>query len=940
MASLDEIISKLNSKSSNLEELIKTLNALSDAKNKAFKEGDPKALLQLSKMEKSIEKVIKAQKNRLKVEEDLKKAHAQGKTLSEEHIRSTEKAIKQEEKAVKSFKVLSAERIKQRKVEEKSLEEYNEALRKHFREHTKTGKVFSALTSGITSLAGKISFGVMAMKAWNRYQEAANIEAEIMIQNFKGMKQESPEKVFVGIGKYGKDMEVVGSATAKAANRIADFSAELAKARGTATRMGADVNAVNETMLKFSRIAGTQNPKALRILTEGAISVSRAMGIDTAEAVEYVQERMDKFGGSATSAIVALDEMHEQAKAMNQAFTNAAGGIDRTVLRSNDLVKVMMEMSRQSNVYAIDQRLVGQILRDSIVRLQAQGESYEMAMRKAEAYTKALTGQAPEWMQIMSGEGIMNEMEKVWGGGGEEGAKRFVEKYGDELDAAKPGLTKKIEEIMGDKTMNRFEKMRLVQELTAQTSVGIKSMNEEILRLSDGTAGSLTVISKQMGVSREVAHSMVQQAKEWKNEQDNINKLMKATPDILAEQLTYGDKAEAARIASIQNEKEKRKYIEESLNLRKKEQLVAEDMRRREEDDVRRVQKKDELQAEIDKYTKEAEDALKKGDQDRAKLSQEMVRRAKAELSQYDAKDTEASEAIRDQYKHLSSVEDITRRNLEEFSQYADATGNSLKATVEELSTVKNLLAAAGIAGLGAIAIRMAGGVGNIEMMLAKLVAGGGGGLGGGGGFADAPGKGQPKGKGGKGGRFGKIGGMAKKFAGGAGSVLKANVIGRLATTAMMAPELIDSYQKGDYKEMAATLAPALASAVGGVIGGGVGVLAGGVGALPGSIGGSMLGDQIGSKVADYIRGSKGSEPPKTTDGVAPEAIAAEHKKPEIVEHPAPPASTAATRPTQPLDGQFIGGLQPDGSAILKIQNMGDVYASARKQERNNIRHN
>jgi len=43
-------------------------------------------------------------------------------------------------------------------------------------------------------------------------------------------------------------------------------------------------------------------------------------------------------------------------------------------------------------MYAIDQRFVGGILRDNISKLQANGDSYEQASKKAKAFTEAVTG--------------------------------------------------------------------------------------------------------------------------------------------------------------------------------------------------------------------------------------------------------------------------------------------------------------------------------------------------------------------------------------------------------------------------------------------------------------------------------------------------------------------------------------------------------------------
>lgn len=532
-----------------VESLNDVLSEMGELSKKALEINDAKALAGIKNLKKSTEELAAAEKRRNALMSQAAKLQKDQKNIENElkfsRNKNNHELIKQLDEITKkreetfegirkeqelheeaSEKIITArdKLIRKHDEEKAKLLEIEEAMREHFREHTLLGKSFGLLTSGVAKFAGGLTFGTLAVKAWDNHLKAAELRQNILIQNFRGFNDEV-SKTTGTIGVLSEGLNVLGLESMGHALAATDkFSDAIAHAEGTAIRMGVPVEAVSDAMLKFSRVAGTSNPEALRSLTEGALAVSRTLGIDTASAVEFVQTRMDKFGGSSASALAALNLVREESEQINKTF-------GRTVVRGDDIVKTLQSISQESNVYAIDQRLVGSILRDNIARLQASGDSYDLARRKAEAFTKGVTGQAPEWMKILAGEDLTSAMLKSFNEG------RFKEEFGEELDKASPGLSQKVRGILTNKSLGAYDKTRLIQELTAQTSVGINSINKQVLDLYRSSGNSLTVLAKQMNISYEEASGMVTQAEDLEKTMKRVDELQGLSLEKLREKV-------------------------------------------------------------------------------------------------------------------------------------------------------------------------------------------------------------------------------------------------------------------------------------------------------------------------------------------------------------------------------------------------------------------
>lgn len=673
MATLSELLESIAKNSSSVERLKGLFESLDKAKTKALAAGDPKLLVNLNKLEALTIKLQNAEAKRATRLEKLQKLEEEVGLTEEQKLKRQKQLIEQLDKAQAEYDQTAKKLSKVNegfKKQEKAIAEANEAAMAHWKQHTLLGKAFTATTGSLARLAAGLGFATLAGKAWNRWTEAAEVRQQILIQNFGDLNK--------------------AASLGDAASQIYELDTAMLKATATAQRMGVDTRVVGQSMVKFSRIAGTDNPEALRILTEGAITTSRALGIDVAEAVDFVALRMDKFGGTAASSIIALNEMRLEAKRINAM-------LGRTVIRGDDVTRALMEMSRQTNVYAIDQRLIGKTLRDNVARLQAYGESYEQARMKAEAFTKAISGEAPEWMKVLAGQNIVRDMFKAFGKGGKEGVAAFEEEFGKALDAAKPGLSKKIQGILRDiqsGKISRYSGERLIQELTAQTEVGMNAMNTEILRLMKQTGGNAAaVISDQFQVSWEVANSMIEQAEKWEKQQKEVNKAVGENADALQKRfstLLKNDRATAESIAKM--EKGEKKAAIKTLMRRKEElELVQAQVQRRKEEEEMRQKRSQQLDEEIAKLEKLKETA---DSPELREAFQLLIEEKVAEKSQLLKKGDQ-------QVKELRKVEEINEELVADFKHYADLTGKSFNAMITELSSIKNMLLIGGIMSLG-----------------------------------------------------------------------------------------------------------------------------------------------------------------------------------------------------------------------------------------------
>jgi hypothetical protein len=784
-----------------IKDLTKSMKEFSSARKQAFSVADPKAIQSVKNMTKAMETLISATDELLSAQKTLKQERSGSKKDEEAQIKRINEAAAAYEKSQKVITQTAKSIDALREKKKRDAEQWEADALKYFRTHTLLGKSFGLLSSGVGAFAAKLTFTGLAWKALNRHMQAAEIQQNILIQNYRDLskstttwgdkfKDAASNIPVVGesIGEYGKKTIEANAKVVGFTEATYNMSDALRMTEATAQRMGVSTEYVGEAFTKFSRIAGTDSPKVLKTLSEGAITVSRSLGITVPEAIDFVSTRMDKFGGSAAGAIASLNNMREEAKRINDAF-------GRTVIRGDDVARTIQDISKQTTIYSIDQRFVGNILRENIARLQSTGKSYEQAAKQASTFAEAVTGKAPEWMKVFAGQDIMKSVMSNFKN------KELTEQFGAELEAAKPGLKKEIEKILNDPTMAQYDKMMLVQEKLSGTTVGIDAMNKQILKLAKHPHG-MVLIAKQFGVTLAEAEGMVDQAKMMEQRTTILNKLTAKGVELKGAEYKLGDKTytltedqanalkaiDASNADALEKEKQKREFInaiidtkneeitleQEKARLANQEMLNKKQLAAIENKIKLRLEDRARLQEKLNKAKAEGNPKAIADLEKEIAISDKLIKQAQLEKSRFESKVAEQEGAT----EGLKTVEEINRALLDEFKGYSLNSGNELKAIVTELSSTKNLLIAAGLMGLGKMLFTYTGLWGRIENHLSKLVAASGADSGGG----EAKGRKVSrrkekfqKSKRGGGSRGGRLKGLKSKL-GGLGSKIKSSL--------------------------------------------------------------------------------------------------------------------------------------------------------------------
>ena len=766
MASLEETLAKIASQSktgaSSIEAMAKSLKEL-DAAKKTFT--DPKGIVAIQKMSKAIEQLMISTQEYEKERENLTKAQQEGRELSEEEIKTLEKVSKAQTKAADNLHRIQQGTLKANKDKEKFNEKVEADALKNFRTNTKLGKSFTLLSGSVAKYAVQLGFLSLALKAAKRHSQAAEVQQNILIQGYRTLskdtttwgtsfKDTAAHIPIVGdyIGNYGKNLIDAHGKVLGFTEASLNMSDAIAKTEATAQRMGVSTEYVGDAFSKFARITGTQSPKVLKTLTEGAITVSRALGITVPEAVDFVSTRMDKFGGSAAGAIASLNNLREEAKRINDAF-------GRTVIRGDDVARTLQDISKETTMYAIDQRFVGGVLRENIARLQSTGKSYEQASKQANVFATAVTGKAPQWMKVFAAQDLNSQMMSSFNKGD------FVEKFGSELEAAKPGLTKEIQNILSDTTMGQYSKMMLIQEKVSGTTVGIDAMSKQILKLAKHPQG-IALIASQFGVTLAEAEGMVQQAKSMEERTTILTKLSAKNVDYAKAEFTLNGetykltKAEADAMKKIDESgasdldktREKKELLNSIVDQENEKISIAQEAARLDNEKImnyKQIEKINKRILMIKEEKNKLEEKLKgaaagsaeeKAIKDQIAIYDKMLKAKELEKSRYESKAAEAEGKT----EGLKTVEDINKALLEEFKGYSINSGNEFKAIITELSDTKKLIMMAIGFGLGKFLWKYIGIGTRLEKFLAARAAGkiagagGGAGDGGGGGGAGA----------------------------------------------------------------------------------------------------------------------------------------------------------------------------------------------------------
>ena len=738
---LEALFKNAGSNTAGIKELTKSLKQLDVAKKVFMSAGDPKGLLAVKNMTKAISELITSTEEYVKVSKLIKKAKEENRELDAEEIKVIAKVTEAHENYSKT--VVST----QANVESvfKKREGYNaqceaDAL-KNFRTNTLLGKSYSLLTISIGGMAAKIGFASLAMKAMTRHMQAAEIQQTILIQNYRGLSkgtnawgtsvktiaEDNIPVVGKSIGKFVGDASGFTSAAM-------DMSEALAKTQATAQRMGVSTEYVGEAFTKFSRIAGTDSPKVLKTLSEGAITVSRSLGITVPEAIDFVSTRMDKFGGSAAGAIASLNDMRVEAENINKSF-------GRTVIRGDDVAKTVQDISKQTTIYSIDQRFVGNILRENIARLQSTGKSYEQASKQAQIFAEAATGKAPQWMKVFAAQDLYKDMMA------NSNPKKFVAKFGADLEAAKPGLSAEIQKILHDPKMAQYDKMMLIQEKVSGTTVGFDAMSKQILKLASHPHGVI-LLAQQFGVTLSEAEGMIDQAHMMEDRTNALNKLTEkgvnyskykyklgdAEYKLTAEQVEEMKKIDASGGTELERLSAKKEILNSIIDQKNEELSTEQDLARLKNEEVQNLKQMDKINKSITALQERKLAVQKKlattaaGSPKRQELEKDMqridklIKKKQLEKTRFESKAAEAKGGT----EGLKTVEDINKALLEEFKGYSINSGGYFKSILTEMSDTKTLLIAAVTVGIGKHLLKHTGLFKRMEKILANIAAAGG----------------------------------------------------------------------------------------------------------------------------------------------------------------------------------------------------------------------
>ena len=735
---LEALFKNAGSNTAGIKELTKSLKQLDVAKKVFMSAGDPKGLLAVKNMTKAISELITSTEEYVKVSKLIKKAKEENRELDAEEIKVIAKVTEAHENYGKTVVSTQANVESACKKREGYNAQYEADALKNFRTNTLLGKSYSLLASSIGGIVAKIGFTGLAMKAMTRHMQAAEIQQTILIQNYRGLSkgtnawgtsvktiaENNIPVVGKSIGKFVGDASGFTSAAM-------DMSEALAKTQATAQRMGVSTEYVGEAFTKFSRIAGTDSPEVLKTLSEGAITVSRSLGITVPEAIDFVSTRMDKFGGSAAGAIASLNDMRVEAENINKSF-------GRTVIRGDDVARTVQDISKQTTIYSIDQRFVGNILRENIARLQSTGKSYEQASKQAQVFAEAATGKAPQWMKVFAAQDLYKDMMA------NSKPEDFVAKFGADLEAAKPGLTAEIQKILKSKDMAAYDKMMLIQEKVSGTTVGIDAMSKQILKLASHPHGAI-LLAQQFGVTLTEAEGMIDQAKMMENRTNILNQLTEKGVDLSKEEFTLNDKKykltteqaeemkkiDASGGTELERLSAKKEILNSIIDQKNEEFSMEQDLARLKNEEVLNLKQMDKINKNIAMLQERKLEVQKKlaitaaGSPERQELEKDMqridklIKEKQLEKTRFESKTAEAKGGT----KGLKTVEDINKALLEEFKGYSINSGGYFKSILTEMSDTKTLLLAAVTVGIGKHLLKHTGLFKRMEKILANTAA-------------------------------------------------------------------------------------------------------------------------------------------------------------------------------------------------------------------------
>lgn len=664
MADIKDILSSLLKAKGNVDSFKKSIESLKDLKAEVGV--DLKSIRNVEKLESAMRSLVKAQ-------EDMNEAEKKALAAKDSNTAEYEAQLKiyeQSEKKVNQYtKVLKENAAKQLQIHEelqKAALEEGQSRVEAWKKNSLAGKSYSALSSNIAKATAGFGLAAAGMKALGRFTDAARLRNNIMIAS------------------YGSLKDNLAGAT------ISTFRYESAMrgAQATAKYLGMENEDISDMMIKYQRIVGKATPEALGNLTEATLATAKVMGINGAQAIEYVQGKMDNFGGTAQQALDSLKDLRGETEKYNTSLQGVS-------IRGDDVVKTIQDITNSNNVYAVDQRFLAQTLMRTSATLQANGESYNYAQKMANNYTKSLSSEAPEWMKITNSFDITKEVmkgidpKKVKDPKTGKMVSVLTKEMSDKLEKAKPGLSKKVTDLL-NAGYSQYDTTRLLGETLGDTQVGMDLMSKKIVDLGKS---SITTLATVYGKSYMEAEEMYKAALRSQELEKNTRILkegsveeQKALTDKMKETLGMSD----AEIANAMKNADSQKAL---LELYADKNAIAQAGASIEQQRTDAIQKQHELANKLKQQEAELQKMKASGASASAiALQQNLVDETKKAKDAQDAlvKKGQENAKIGDQGSLKSTTEGV--KDTQQATSIL--TGDYFKAGIEQLSSPIGLLLA------------------------------------------------------------------------------------------------------------------------------------------------------------------------------------------------------------------------------------------------------
>jgi hypothetical protein len=383
------------------------------------------------------------------------------------------KTLKEIEDLQKKGDKADVGRLAEKEKELKNLKEQSLEKEKNLRVNQRQVDSQKAYVKEITNSDGVVS---KLFKSQAAQALAWIVSTDRLIQGVKGIGRAYRDVVDISIssgsfagmtGNLTKDTWTLTKAAASYGTNLADVAFQMG-------RLGISTEEGTAAYKEYAKVTGAgsgfkDQAEGMKDLTVASGYLAKELNVSLGDATAYITESTLKFGRTTGQTASTLQNLKNQEEKVNTEM-------GRTVIQGRDVAKVLFDIARESNSGAQEQDVLSKMIVKNMVALQGQGNSYEQSLKSATGYVKGLTTEAPDWARIMAGRDLFKEIKAGSGKNGIGDALRA------QLEAAKPGLTKQVQDIMSSTNTTDYDKQRQVQELLQDTSVGMDVMEK---RMSD-----------------------------------------------------------------------------------------------------------------------------------------------------------------------------------------------------------------------------------------------------------------------------------------------------------------------------------------------------------------------------------------------------------------------------------------------------------------------